>query len=232
MKKFWTILAVAALFVACGGNDKKDEKKAEGEKPAAEQTDKDKAEGKKPAAEQTDKEKAEEMPSDWSIFELKGKVASVTYQDWGMCPFNGVKVNNNGSYVVSFDDSGNVVVPSDCRIIRDDKGVALEIQWYISEWDCWFGHELTYDSKGRLNNVVTDGYECVTSEELHYDNQGRVSKKIRTQDGDGESGYTWETSYEYVAFDAQGNWTERVATTVSDWDGTNTETETRTILYY
>ena len=38
MKKFWTILAVAALFVACGGNDKKDEKSAEGKLQKTEQT--------------------------------------------------------------------------------------------------------------------------------------------------------------------------------------------------
>lgn len=220
MKKFWTILAVAALFVACGGNDKKDEKKAEGEKPAAEQTDKEKTEAEKAT-----------VPTDLSLFELKGNVKSVTYQDWGMCPFKGVEVHNNGSHVVSFDDKGHVVVPSDCKINRDDKGVAVDIQWYISEWDCWFGQELTYDSKGRLIKVDGAGYENVYSKEFYYDNQGRVSKKITTEDAYGES-YTWETSYEYVAFDAQGNWTERVATTVSDWDGTNTETEARTILYY
>lgn len=42
MKKFWTILAVAALFVACGGNDKKDEKSAEGEQQKTEQTEEQK----------------------------------------------------------------------------------------------------------------------------------------------------------------------------------------------
>lgn len=38
MKKFWAILAVAALFVACGGNDKKSDKRGEGEKLTTEQT--------------------------------------------------------------------------------------------------------------------------------------------------------------------------------------------------
>lgn len=38
MKKFWAILAVAALFVACGGNDKKSDKRSEGEKLTTEQT--------------------------------------------------------------------------------------------------------------------------------------------------------------------------------------------------
>lgn len=38
MKKFWAILAVAALFVACGGNDNKSDKRSEGEKLTTEQT--------------------------------------------------------------------------------------------------------------------------------------------------------------------------------------------------
>lgn len=222
MKKFWTILAVAALFVACGGNDKKDEKKAEGEKPAAEQTDPEKAEAEKAT-----------VATDLSLFELKGNVKSVTYQDWGMCPFNGVEVHNNGSHVVSFDESGNVIPASDGKIIRDDKDVAVDIQWYLNEgcMDDWMSQELTYDSKGRLVKVDGAGYETVYSKEFYYDNQGRVSKKVVTSYCEGNEAI-FETSYEYVAFDAQGNWTERVATTVSDWDGTNTETETRAILYY
>lgn len=222
MKKFWTILAVAALFVACGGNDKKDEKKAEGEKPAAEQTDPEKAEAEKAT-----------VPTDLSLFELKGNVKSVTYQDWGMCPFNGVEVYKNGSDVVSFDDSGNVVVPSDGRIIRDDKGVAVDIQWYLDEgcMEYWMSQELTYDSKGRLIKVDGEGYETVYSEEFYYDNQGRVSKKVETIYCEGNE-EIYETSYEYVVFDAQGNWTERMVTTTSDWAGTRTSKETRTILYY
>ena len=205
MKKFWTILAVAALFVACGGNDKKDEKKAEAEKAT--------------------------VPTDLSLFELKGNVKSVTYQDWGMCPFNGVEVYKNGSHVVSFDDSGNVVVPSDGRIIRDDKGVAVNIQYYLSDWDYWFSQLPTYDTNGRLKMIGSEGVDGGINREFYYDNEGRVSKNVKTDYCEG-SVYIYETSYEYVAFDAQGNWTERVATTVSDWDGTNTETETRAILYY
>lgn len=57
MKKFWAILAVAALFVACGGNDNKSDKRSEGEKLTTEQTE---------GAEQTNTLSAEEQLKEYT----------------------------------------------------------------------------------------------------------------------------------------------------------------------
>jgi hypothetical protein len=68
--------------------------------------------------------------------------------------------------------------------------------------------------------------EAEFCEEYFYDSNGRVSKKVCLTYGDGGN-YTTTTYYEYVSFDAKGNWTKRIAK-----EPGNVRTETRKIVYY
>lgn len=171
------------------------------------------------------------MAQDWGIFELKGKVKSVTY-DW-CCPFNGVASYDDAGQVVKFNTSGRVIVPEDGKIVRNNMGTAIDIQFYICEGEIedWLNQKLVYDSEGRLQKVDTGGYECERYTKFVYDGEGNVTKKVDIEEADGDI-YTMVTTYTYVSFDAQGNWTKRVATTTCDWADTETNTEVRTILYY
>lgn len=172
------------------------------------------------------------MAEDWKIFDLKGKVKSVTYYDY-TCPFSGVASYGDNSEVVTFDDSGRVIVPEDGNIIRDKNGVAINIQFYICEGeiDFWMNQELKYDTNGRLQKIDSEGYECQRQIELVYDPQGYVAKRMNIEEAEGDV-YLMITTYEYMSFDAEGNWTMRKAKTECDWADPETKIETRKIEYY
>lgn len=171
------------------------------------------------------------MAEDWKIFDLKGKVKSVTYNDY-TCPFLGVASFGNGE-VVTFDDSGRVIVPEDGNIIRDKNGVAINIQFYICEGeiDDWMDQKLKYDTNGRLQKIDSGGYECQRYREFVYDPQGYVAKRMNIEEAEGEV-HLEITTYEYISFDEEGNWTMRKAKTECDWADPETTIETRKIEYY
>ena len=172
------------------------------------------------------------MAEDWKVFDLKGKVKSVTYNDY-TCPFLGVAPYSDNGDVVTFDDSGRVIVPEDGNIIRDKNGVAINIQFYICEGeiDDWMDQKLKYDANGRLQKIDSGGYECQHYIELVYDPQGYVAKRIEIEEAEGDV-YLKITTYEYISFDAEDNWTMRKAKTECDWADPETTIETRKIEYY
>lgn len=170
---------------------------------------------------------ASAMASDLSAFDLKGRVKSVTYYNWS-APYTWFPWDENGQITYSFDTAGNVIVPQNMRVIRNSMGVAVDFQFY----NCyWFSQKLTYNSNGKLKKVESGDEEHVWHWEYFYDSNGRVCKKVLTAFGeDGEGGFSSSkttTYYEYVSFDAKGNWTERIAK-----EPGNVRTETRKIVYY
>lgn len=172
------------------------------------------------------------MAEDWKIFDLKGKVKSVTYNDY-TCPFSGVASYGDNREVVTFDDLGRVIVPKDGNIIRNKNGVAINIQFHINEgWiDFWMNQKLKYGTNGRLQIIDSEGYECLNHIEFVYDPQGYVAKIMNIEDSQGEA-YLITTTYEYISFDAEGNWTMRKAKIEGDWAEPETKIETRKIEYY
>ena len=168
--------------------------------------------------------------TDWDVFNLKGKVKTVTYYNWSspyMWPCN---------YEVctySFDVTGNVFTPKDVKIARNLSGVAIEFQYYLSDWDCWFKQSLKYDSNGRLTGVDRGGVDGGSSSELHYDENGRVSMETEHECAEGEE---WDVvkCYEYISFDAKGNWTKRICRETPSYIGAEQSivTQTRQIEYY
>lgn len=174
------------------------------------------------------------MAQDWDIFELNGKVKSVTYYD-GCCPFIGVSTGSYERQVVTFDAYGRVITPRNGKIVRNNLGVAKNIQYYFNEVESG-EQELIYNSMGLLIHINSAGCECCTNTELTYNSNGCVSSMMTIGEGEGD-GWTEMIYYEYLSFDSRGNWTKRIRTSTttygydnSSW--TETETETRTIVYY
>lgn len=172
------------------------------------------------------------MAEDWKIFDLKGKVKSVTYNDY-TCPFSGVASYGDNREVVTFDDSGRVIVPKNGNIIRNKNGVAINIQFYKNEGgiDIWTNQGLKYDTNGRLQKVDSEGSAGQHHIEFVYDPQGYVAKKMHIEEVEGDV-YLVITTYEYISFDAEGNWTMRKAKIECDWADPETIIDTRTIEYY
>lgn len=168
--------------------------------------------------------------TDWDVFDLKGKVKSVTYYNWSspyMWPYN----DNVRTY--SFDVTGNVIAPKGVTVTRNQRGVAIDFLYYLPDWDSWFSQSLKYDSNGRLAGVDRDGVDGGSSSEFHYDENGRISKETKYECAEGDE---WEVvkCYEYISFDAKGNWTKRICRETPIYIGAepSTVTQTRQIVYY
>lgn len=172
------------------------------------------------------------MAEDWKIFDLKGKVKSVTYNDY-TCPFSGVASYGDNREVVTFDDLGRVIVPKDGNIIRNKNGVAINIQFYIYEGGIglWMNQKLKYGTNGRLQKIDSEGWGAQHHIEFVYDPQGYVAKIMYIGEGEGAV-YLETTTYEYILFDTEGNWTKRKAKKERDWAEPETKIETRKIEYY
>ena len=168
--------------------------------------------------------------TDLDAFDLKGKVKTVTYYNWSspyMWPYN------NEVCTYSFDVTGNVFAPRDVKITRNLRGEAIEFLYYLSDWDCWFKQSLKYDSNGRLARVDRSGVDGGSSSELQYDKKGRVYMETEHECAEGEA---WDVvkCYEYISFDAEGNWTKRICRETPSYIGAKQSivTQTRKIEYY
>lgn len=67
--------------------------------------------------------------ADWGLFDLKGKVKSVTYTN-GSCPYVWRDAKGYEVSVVSFSKEGKVIAPKGNKIIRNKKGHITDIQYH------------------------------------------------------------------------------------------------------
>ena len=162
--------------------------------------------------------------ADWNAFDLKGKVKSVTYYNRSspyMWPYD------DEVRTYSFDTAGKVKAPKNVKVIRNQKGVAIDFKYYMPDWDHWFSQKLTYNSNGTLKNVESDYVEGGIYQEFHYDKNGRVCKIVQKEYCEVGEEFTCTTFYEYISFDKKCNWTKRKSKTNG-----STNIETRKIVYY
>ena len=174
------------------------------------------------------------IAADWNAFDLKGKVKSVTYYNSSspyMWPYNEEVCK------YSFNAAGNVIAPKYIRVIRNQRGFAINFQYYLLDWNHWFDQSLSYNSNGRLVGVESRGVDGGSSKELHYDENGRVYMEIVHGFAEGDD-YRIVINFKYISFDAKGNWIKRVKKSTTSYPGggypteTSTSTETRQIVYY
>lgn len=174
------------------------------------------------------------IAADWNAFDLKGKVKSVTYYNYSspyMWPYNKEVCK------YSFNAAGNVIAPKGIRVIRNKRGFAINFQYYLLDWNHWFNQVLTYNSNGRLEKVDSNTVDGGYSKEVRYDEEGRVYMEILREHAEGDD-YQSVMRYEYISFDAKGNWTKRVNRTTTTYAENSypadktTSTETRQIVYY
>lgn len=174
------------------------------------------------------------IAADWNAFDLKGKVKSVTYYNSSspyMWPYNKEVCK------YSFNAAGNVIAPKYIRVIRNQRGFAINFQYYLLDWDHWFDQSLSYNSNGRLVGVKFGGVDGGYSKGLHYDENGRVYMETVNGSAEGDD-YKIVIYFKYISFDAKGNWIKRVKKSTTSYPGggypteTSTSTETRQIVYY
>ena len=175
--------------------------------------------------------------ADWGLFELKGKVKSVTYYN-GACHIDWEGYNQNTK--ITFSNDGKVNVPKGLKVIRNKQGHITEIQ-YISEKEVRSVQRVRRDSKERITYLSFDRIDACGSYQYNYtyNSKGYISKAIYET---WEEGCTWTTTftYTYQDFDENGNWTKRSFKAVTKEDcedgkpstSSSSGTETRKITYH
>ena len=172
--------------------------------------------------------------ADWGLFELKGKVKSVTYYN------EAGHIDLGGYSTITFSNDGKVNVPKGWKVIRNKQGHITEIQ-YISEKEVRSVQRVRRDSKERITYLSFDPIDACGCYQYNYtyNSKGYISKAIyETSEGD----CTWTTTftYTYQDFDENGNWTKRSfkAVTKEDCEGekpttsSRSGTDTRKITYH
>ena len=191
------------------------------------------------------KEPANTTPphNDYKLYELQGDVKSVTHL------FNRYGSDEYG-YSLSFDYNGTAVVnrydsifgtTSKVSVLRNTKG---EIYNYsvVSNSDNNKAVSLSYiyDEHGIPAEINSIWYnETPIKELLTHNDKGHLTKKESSIETD-ELNTKETVTYRYVAFDKQGNWTERVCTMTTEEEINGSMqvisviemTEKRVILYY
>ena len=181
--------------------------------------------------------------NDYNLYELQGDVKSVTHL------FNRYGSDEYG-YSLSFDNNGTAVVnrydsifgtTSKVSVLRNAKG---EIHKYSVEDSCDNNQAVSlsyiYDERGVPVEINSIWYnETPIKEQLTYNDKGHLTKKESSIETDDLN--TKETvTYRYIAFDGQGNWTERVCTMTTEEEINGSMqvisviemSEKRKILYY
>lgn len=79
--------------------------------------------------------------------------------------------------------------------------------------------------------IDSEGWGAKHHIEFVYDPQGYVAKRMYIGEGEGAV-YLETTTYEYILFDTEGNWTKRKAKIECDGAEPETKIETRKIEYY
>lgn len=172
--------------------------------------------------------------ADWGLFDLKGKVKSVTYTK-GECPF---MWSNGKNAKITFSGDGKVNIPKGMKVVRNKQGHITNIQ--ISS-DVVYDQTIRRDSKERITYLCqsSEGASQWAEYEFYYNSKGYVSKVI-CEVGIFGCSETRTTTYTYQEYDDYGNWTKRsfkaVTKTICEAStpSTSSETgsETRTITYH
>lgn len=186
--------------------------------------------------------------ADWGLFDLKGKVKSVTYKTSheynNSCPYIWRDAKLNEVNVVSFSKEGKVIPPKGIKIIRNKRGHITDIK-YLGELaeggTIWSSQEVARDSKERLTYLGQELYESSCEYNHYYNEKGYVYKSVITGNVV-EDEYKETITYTYDSFDDNGNWTKRTCKLVGKLTSGNggyydngkkeTYTETRKITYY
>ena len=181
--------------------------------------------------------------ADWGLFDLKGKVKSVTYSDYNhnycnnsACPYYWGDWNSTKNKKVSFTKEGKVIIPKGNKIIRNKRGHITDIKFYyyhqaIGEWR-WGSQEVRRDSKGRIYSQTGVDTEVSWKTTHSYNSKGYIYKSVEDIFCAEVDGLKCYITYTYQEFDDNGNWTKRSVKRKYN-DGTvETHTETRKITYY
>lgn len=133
----------------------------------------------------------------------------------------------------------------EATVTRDDLGRIISYSYLDAETgdftDGAYTEEYKWDEDAESDRLVSrrlQGLESTSITRFSYDADGRLTKAVTTSEEPGFKS-TATTTYRYISFDAQGNWTEREARTddiVND-EGQEERTtyvavEKRAITYY
>ena len=132
--------------------------------------------------------------ADWGLFELKGKVKSVTYNK-GNLPF--ILNENKNITQITFSKDGKVNFPEDVKLIRNKRGHITEINYIYKEnnSETFTEYKIQRDSKERITYLSTGDYCAAPIYDFYYNSKGYVSKATETI---GEEGYSKTTTFTYT----------------------------------
>ena len=172
--------------------------------------------------------------ADWGLFELKGKVKSVTYKKNSYydspCPYRWHDAKGNEVYVVSFSKEGKVIPSNGNKITRNKRGHITHIECLCEDpyegGTMWMYQKVARDSKERVTIITSQGYECGWQTKFYYNSNGDINKSTVEEycNSDGITTYT----YTYESYDDYGNWTKRT----KKGDNGENITQTREITYH
>ena len=159
--------------------------------------------------------------ADWGLFELKGKVKSVTYHN-GSCPFYLNDTCETKSF--SFTNNGKVILPSDnIKLTRNSKGHITTITSFNSNDTLSAFEKVARDARERLTIVTNKTLGC--QNHYSYDSNSFVNTSTEY---DIPTGGCVTYSYTYLNCDEYGNWTKRT----KKGDNGENITQTREITYH
>lgn len=193
-----------------------------------------------------DNEKIKESYGDLALYDLRGYVANVIYTATlheGNTQTDTLSFDEDG---ILLDDDGNSIdhiYKNDSlyyEITRSDSMLNRPIETYIQDFrnskSCYKTYVYNRQRQLITAKESTDEYEYVTR--FTYDNNGYIINQVRSgrmldENGEMTDISPLETTYEYISFDDNGNWTERkcVSSTLSNASTYVTE-EYREIEYY
>ena len=148
-----------------------------------------------------------------------------------------IRDENGNTY--EYDDKGNFVEGlSDKTVLtRDDKGRIVhydntDVDWESDDVDIYdfVNVVYTYDDKGRVATEENTGWEWMTTYTYHYDGDNIYPSSIDYESFIEAWVENGTITYDYLAFDAKGNWTERIIKDSSEgyeepWDDQEPEIE-------
>ena len=170
--------------------------------------------------------------NDWNFFELRGKVKYVTTTY--IHDINGKK--SEDAITDTFCSNGFARFDKDLKIKRNTEKQIESISTYCDKIEPqWLTTKYTYNSDGSIASSQEELPQSSAKTTYFYDDKGYLTKTICVEQGVKEE--TTIITYKYLKFDAKDNWIKRTCTTtyIDDYDNsstTNTETQTRKIIYY
>lgn len=158
-------------------------------------------------------------------FDEQGRV---TLDDYG----NVYEYGADGSYVGPYSDYIKVVRDASGRLTSFDNTAIPEEDYDDFDVMNYCSVTYDYDARGRVATETYAGWEWGTTTSYTYDGDKLWPAKVTTNSYD--EGYNENSviTFEYLEFDARGNWTKREATVVTESyeEGAEDEKETYTVV--